>query len=203
MAGGLVRSSADAGNFLISSQSGGFSKDAWIISPEPGRVINVLKETSETIAETYNDMLPSHAAENLFWVGRYTERLLGNARFMRTVMQFLAEGNKLITENNRQTERNLLEAFTRYSYSLPGFIAENAEDIFEDPWKELKDVLFNEKRVGGIKYNFIQFHKSIHEVRDHWSTDTWRVIRGMEEGLQNGIPLSHHGHLQMIHTLTI
>ena len=80
-------------------------------------------------------------------------------------------------------------------------MGENAEDIYADPWKELKDVLFNEKRTGGIKYNFFQFHKSIHEVRDHWSTDTWRVIRGMEEGLQNGIPLSHHGHLQMIHTL--
>jgi uncharacterized circularly permuted ATP-grasp superfamily protein/uncharacterized alpha-E superfamily protein len=201
MAGGLVRSSAEAGNFIISSQTGGFSKDAWIISPEPGRVINVLKETPETMAETYNDMLPSHAAENLFWVGRYTERILGNARFLRTVMQFLAEGNKLLTENNRQTERNLLEAFTRYSYTLPGFIAEDADEIFDDPWKELKDVLFNDKRVGGIKYNFSQFHKAIHEVRDHWSTDTWRVIRGMEEGLQNGIPLSHHGHLHMIHTL--
>ncbi len=146
-------------------------------------------------------MLPSHAAENLFWVGRYTERVLGNARFLRTVMQFLAEGNKLITENNRQTERNLLEAFTRYSFTLPGFIGEEAEEIFADPWKELKDVLFNEKRAGGIKYNFLQFHKAIHEVRDHWSTDTWRVIRGMEEELQNGIPLTHHGHLQMIHTL--
>jgi uncharacterized circularly permuted ATP-grasp superfamily protein/uncharacterized alpha-E superfamily protein len=201
MAGGLVRSSADAGNFLISSQSGGLSKDAWIISPEPGRVINVLKEAPEGLAETYNDMLPSHAAENLFWVGRYTERVLGNARFLRTVMQFLAEGNKLITENNRQTERNLLEAFTRYSFTLPGFIGEGAEEIFSDPWKELKDILFNEKRSGGIKYNFLQFHKAIHEVRDHWSTDTWRVIRGMEEGLQNGVPLSHHGHLQMIHTL--
>jgi uncharacterized circularly permuted ATP-grasp superfamily protein/uncharacterized alpha-E superfamily protein len=201
MAGGLVRSSADAGNFLISSQSGGFSKDAWIISPEPGRVVNVLKEAPEGLAESYNDMLPSHAAENLFWVGRYTERVLGNARFLRTVMQFLAEGNKLITENNRQTERSLLEAFTRYSFTLPGFIGEDAEEIFADPWKELKDVLFNEKRVGGIKYNFLQFHKAIHEVRDHWSTDTWRVIRRMEEGLQNGIPLSHHGHLQMIHTL--
>ena len=146
-------------------------------------------------------MLPSHAAENLFWVGRYTERILGNARFLRTVMQFLAEGNKLITDINRQTERSLLEAFTKYSYTLPGFVGEDADELFADPWKELKDVLFNEKRAGGIKYNFIQFHKAIHEVRDHWSTDTWRVIRGMEEGLQNGIPLSHHGHLQMIHTL--
>ena len=201
MAGGLVRSSSDAGNFLISSQSGGFSKDAWILSPEPGRVVTALQETPESMAESYHDMLPSHAAENLFWVGRYTERILGNARFMRTVMQFLAEGNKLITENNRQTERNLLEAFTRYSYTLPGFTGADAEDLFTDPWKELRDVLFNERRSGGIKFNFLQFHKSIHEVRDHWSTDTWRVIRGIEEGLQNGIPLTHHGHLQMIHAL--
>jgi uncharacterized alpha-E superfamily protein len=201
MAGGLVRSSADAENFIISSQSGGFSKDAWIISPEPGRVVTVLKETPKEVVETYHDMLPSHAAENLFWVGRYTERILGNARFLRTVTQFLAEGNKLITENNRQTERNLLEAFTRYSYTLPGFIGEEAEEVFADPWKELRDVLANEKRPGGIRHNFLHFHKAIHEVRDHWSTDTWRVIRGMEEALQNGIPLSHHGHLQMIHTL--
>ena len=201
MAGGLVRSSANAGNFNISSQMGGFSKDAWVISPEPGRVVTVLNETPEGAAETYNDMLPSHAAENLFWVGRYTERLLGNARFLRTVMQFLAEGNKLITENNRQTERNLLEAFTRYSFTIPGFTGEKAEELFGDPWKELKDILFNEKRAGGIKYNFLQFHKAIHEVRDHWSTDTWRVVRGIEEQLQNGIPLTHHGHLQMIHTL--
>ena len=164
-------------------------------------MVRVLQETPEGMAESYHDMLPSHAAENLFWVGRYTERILGNARFMRTVMQFLAEGNKLITENNRQTERNLLEAFTRYSYTLPGFTGEDAEELFADPWKELKDVLFNEKRAGGIKFNFLQFHKAIHEVRDHWSTDTWRVIRGMEEGLQNGIPLTHHGHLQMIHAL--
>jgi len=201
MAGGLVRSSADAGNFLISSQTGGFSKDAWVISPEPGRMVTVLQELPESVGESFHDMLPSHAAENLFWVGRYTERLLGNARFLRTVMQFLAEGNKLITENNRQTERNLLQAFTRYSYTLPGFLGEESEEIFSDPWRELKDVLFNEKRPGGIKFNFLQFHKAIHEVRDHWSTDTWRVIRRMEEGLQNGIPLTHQGHLQMIHTL--
>jgi uncharacterized circularly permuted ATP-grasp superfamily protein/uncharacterized alpha-E superfamily protein len=201
MAGGLVRSSADAGNFLISSQTGGFSKDAWIISPEPDRVVTILQDATESISESYHEMLPSHAAENLFWVGRYTERILGNARFMRTVMQFLAEGNKLITENNRQTERYLLKAYTHYSYTLPGFTGEEAEELFDNPWRELKDVLFNEKRPGGIKFNFLQFHKAIHEVRDHWSTDTWRVIRRMEEGLQNGIPLTHHGHLQMIHAL--
>ncbi len=201
MAGGLCRTSSDAGNFIISSQSGGFSKDAWIISPEPGRIVHVLKETSERKAETYNDMLPSHAGENLFWVGRYTERLLGNARFLRTVMQFVAEGNKLINEPNKQTERNLLLALTEYSYTLPGFTGDEAESKFADPWKELRDILFNEKRTGGIRNNFLQFQKAINEVRDHWSTDTWRVIRGMEEELQHDISLSHHGSLQMLQTL--
>jgi uncharacterized circularly permuted ATP-grasp superfamily protein/uncharacterized alpha-E superfamily protein len=201
MTGGLCRTSSDPGNFIISSQMGGFSKDAWIISPEPGRVLNVLKEVPEKTAMSYNDMLPSHAAENLFWAGRYTERILGNARFLRTVMQFVAEGNKLVTENTTQTERTLLIALTRYSYTFPGFTGKGRETPFADPWKELKDVFFNEKRGGSLKYNFLQFQKAIHEVRDHWSTDTWRVVRGIEEELQQDISLSHHGHLEMLHTL--
>ncbi len=133
MAGGLCRTSSDSGKFIISSQAGGFSKDAWIISPEPGRTVSVLKEVHDKVLPSYNDMLPSHAAENLFWVGRYTERVLGNARFLRTVMQFLAEGNKLNTDNTTQTERSLLTAFTQYSYTYPGFTGNESGEKFSKP----------------------------------------------------------------------
>jgi uncharacterized circularly permuted ATP-grasp superfamily protein/uncharacterized alpha-E superfamily protein len=201
MAGGLCRTSAEAGNFIISSQSGGFSKDAWVISPEPNRVLSVLKEVPEKLASVPDEMLPSHAAENLFWVGRYTERILGNARFLRTAMQFVAEGNKLVTEQNAETERLLLAALTRYSYTYPGFTGPDQERIFEDPWKELVDIFLNEKRTGSLKYNFLQFQKAIYEVRDHWSTDTWRVLRSIEEELQREVPSTHHGHLEMLHAL--
>ena len=201
MPGGLCRTSSGAGNFIISNQMGGLSKDSWIISPEPERILNILKETPEMAAAAYNDMLPSHAAENLFWVGRYTERFLGNARFLRTVLQFIAEGNKLITDNNVQTERNLLVALTRYSYTYPGFTGAEAEDKFREPLKELRDIFFNENRSGSLKHNFLIFQKAIHEVREHWSIDTWRVLRAIEERLQQDISLSHHGHLQMLHTL--
>ena len=201
MAGGLCRTSSDSGNFIISSQAGGFSKDAWIISPEPGRTISVLKEVHDKSLPTYNDMLPSHAAENLFWVGRYTERVLGNARFLRTVMQFVAEGNKLNTDNTTQTERSLLKAITQYSYTYPGFTGDESEEKFARPWHELKDIFLNEKRNGGLKYNFLQFQKAIHEVRDHWSTDTWRVLRTIEEELKKDIDQTQHGHLEMLHTL--
>jgi len=201
MAGGLCRTSSEAGNFIISNQSGGISKDAWILSPEPSRTVNLLKEMPGRSVIAAYDMLPSHAAENLFWVGRYTERVLGNARFLRTVMQFVVEGNKLVTENNTQTERSLLLALTQYSYTYPGFAGREGEEKFLNPWAELKEVLLNEKRVGSLKYNFLQFQRAIHEVREHWSTDTWRVLRTMEEELKQDIPLSHQGHLRMLHTL--
>ena len=201
MAGGLCRTSSDEGNFVISNQTGGVSKDTWVLSPEPGRILTVLKEASERPEMSYIDMLPSHAAENLFWVGRHTERVLGNARFLRTVMQFMAEGNKLLTEPTSQTERSLLVALTRYSYTYPGFAGEGGEVKFGHPWAELRDVLLNGDRAGSLKFNFLQFHRAIHEVREHWSTDTWRVLRIMDEEFRQDIPLSHHGHLQMLRTL--
>jgi uncharacterized circularly permuted ATP-grasp superfamily protein/uncharacterized alpha-E superfamily protein len=201
MAGGLCRTASEAGNFVISNQLGGISKDTWVLSPEPGRILNVLKEATERMTVSYNDMLPSHAAENLFWVGRYTERVLGNARFLRTVMQFVVEGNKLRTENNILTERCLLTALTQYSYTYPGFIGEGAEERVASPWKELTEVLSNEKRAGSLKHNFQQFYKAVHEVREHWSTDTWRVLRSIEEEFRLEFSLSGHGRLQMLHTL--
>ena len=182
-------------------QLGDISKDAWVLSPEPGRILNVLKEAPERAAVTSGDMLPSHAAENLFWVGRYTERVLGNARFLRTVMQFVVEGNKLLTENNSLTERCLLMALTQYSYTYPGFTGEGSEERLANPWKELTELLFHQKRVGSLKYNFLQFYKAVHEVREHWSTDTWRVLRAIEEEFRLEPSLSGHGRLQMLHTL--
>ena len=50
MSGGLTRTTANLGSFTISNQLGGVSKDTWIISPEPGRVLNVHKEIEKTAA---------------------------------------------------------------------------------------------------------------------------------------------------------
>jgi len=201
MAGGLTRTSTDIGDFIISNQLGGISKDTWIISPEPGRVLNVNKELAQTQVITTSGMLPSRTAENLFWVGRYAERILGNARFMRTVIQFISEGNRLLSENDIQTEHSLLKALTAYSYTYPGFIGEKAAERLADPMKELVDILFNEKRAGSLSNNFQSFSRAVNTVRDHWSTDTWRVLRGMEEDWRDASSSQHHNYLRMIPAL--
>ncbi|MEO6356432.1 MAG: circularly permuted type 2 ATP-grasp protein [Ferruginibacter sp.] len=205
MAGGLSRTSSDALNFIVSNQSGGQSKDTWIISPEPAQSIILPKKFAEKItAATNGGVLPSNTAENLFWVGRYTERLLGNARFHRTVIQTIAEGNRLMMDTDVQAEQVLLKALTHYTFTYPGFIDEEDKDNEEklkQPWPELRDILFNEKRVGSLKYDFVLFIRAVHAVRDHWSTDTWRVLRGMEEAFATIKDHTTTGHLKMQHIL--
>ena len=178
MAGGLTRISPDTG-FLISNQLGGISKDTWIISPEPGKTLDFRKEVSSGTSGIPNGMIPSHTAENLFWVGRYTERVLGNARFQRTVMKFLATGNRLLLDNDLDTEQFLLEALTHFTFTYKPNVT--SSNFGSNPWPELKEILFDEKRIGSLSYNLALFKTAVYAVRDHWSTDTWRVLRGMEE----------------------
>ncbi len=204
MAGGLSRTSSDALNFIVSNQSGGNSKDTWIISPEPVNNFKINKQFTGNTSTASNGILPSNTAENLFWVGRYTERLLGNARFHRTVIQTITEGNRLMIDSDIETEKILLKALTHYTFTYPGFIDEDSEKNEENlsqPWPELKDIIFNVQRAGSLKYDFVLFIRAVHAVRDHWSTDTWRVLRGMEEAWSTVKDGSNPGHLKMEHVL--
>lgn len=204
MAGGLSRTSSDALNFIVSNQSGGNSKDTWIISPEPVNNFKINKQFTGNTSTASNGILPSNTAENLFWVGRYTERLLGNARFHRTVIQTITEGNRLMMDSDIETEKILLKALTHYTFTYPGFIDddnEKNEENLSQPWPELKDIIFNVQRAGSLKYDFVLFIRAVHAVRDHWSTDTWRVLRGMEEAWSTVKDSSNPGHLKMQHVL--
>ena len=201
MTGGLTRTTANLGNFVISNQLGGISKDTWIISPEPGRVLNVRKELERNYSATHSGVLPSHTAENLFWVGRYTERVLGNARFLRTVMQFIAEGNNLLTDNDTSSEQSLLESMTHFTVTYPGFTGDDSSGQFANPWKELENVLFDEQQSGSLSYNLAFFKKAVYAVRDHWSTDTWRVLRNIEEEWAAVAIASHSGHHRLLNAL--
>jgi uncharacterized circularly permuted ATP-grasp superfamily protein/uncharacterized alpha-E superfamily protein len=204
MEGGLTRTSGDIGNYIISNQLGGYSKDTWIISTASGGPFNVHKELDPALENetTYkSEVLPSHTAENLFWVGRYTERVLGNARFQRTVMQLIEEANKAFSDNDETIRQSLLRALTSYTYTFPGFTGIDADEKFKEPWKELGEILFDAEKPGSVAYNLVLFKGAVNAVRDHWSTDTWRVLRDMEEDWQKAFELRQASHHRIIYSL--
>jgi uncharacterized circularly permuted ATP-grasp superfamily protein/uncharacterized alpha-E superfamily protein len=81
MPGGLARV-LDAGE-----QGGAVSKDVWVLSEERTEIRGpaTLHIPALAIRRTAGD-LPSRVADNLFWLGRYVERLDDSARLMRATL---------------------------------------------------------------------------------------------------------------------
>ncbi len=76
MPGGLTRFSVSADSMIVSMQRGGGSKDTWITSSEPVDtfLLSAPAGAAIEISRSGGD-LPSRVADNLYWLGRYTERL--------------------------------------------------------------------------------------------------------------------------------
>ncbi|MBL7738113.1 MAG: circularly permuted type 2 ATP-grasp protein [Chitinophagaceae bacterium] len=207
MPGGLTRTSTGENNFIISNQLGGISKDTWVLSAneEQEQPVSLQLNTDTLQHKTLKRSLPSHTAENLFWVGRYTERVIYNARLQRTVMQRILQSNRHLSVDSSGSESILLQTLTQCTYTFPGFF-ENTDilkkrDTYDNPWKELTDVLYNEKRSGSLSHNLSLLKNAVYSVRNFWALDTWRVLRQMEEEWDNAKKDSPGDHLRMISSI--
>jgi uncharacterized circularly permuted ATP-grasp superfamily protein/uncharacterized alpha-E superfamily protein len=203
MDGGLTRASLNKDNIVISNQLGSFSKDTWILSSKEDNQTIGFKKDQEQLTNKQTHVyqfnaVPSRNAENLYWIGRYAERVLGNARFHRTVMQYVEEANKAFMDNGLNLKQSLLQALTNYTQTYPGFIGKDQEEKIKEPWSELTTILFDPSCVGSLAFNLNGFIQSIHSVRDYWSIDTWRVIREMEDSWKLAAAAKHKGHYKTV-----
>jgi uncharacterized circularly permuted ATP-grasp superfamily protein/uncharacterized alpha-E superfamily protein len=85
MPGGLARIASDASMDIVSMQRGGGSKDVWILAPDR-KSIDEISASPPPRAPARHDDLPSRLAENLYWLGRYSERCEGKARLLRATL---------------------------------------------------------------------------------------------------------------------
>ncbi len=86
MPGGLVRVAGSEGP-VVSMQKGGYSKDAWVLWDGPVDTFSLLRRRDQPVELRRAPAdLPSRAADNLFWLGRYAERAENTARLLRTAL---------------------------------------------------------------------------------------------------------------------
>jgi uncharacterized circularly permuted ATP-grasp superfamily protein/uncharacterized alpha-E superfamily protein len=86
MPGGLARIASDAAD-IVSMQRGGGSKDVWVLAPDRRSVDESMVASAAPRAAARHDDLPSRLAENLFWLGRYSERCEDKARLLRATLR--------------------------------------------------------------------------------------------------------------------
>eukprot|EP01037_Dinobryon_pediforme_P009710 gene9709-9775_t len=92
--GGLARVLEDADQLAGRLPQGGLSKDVWVLNEERGDIVGPAPMPAPIlqIRRATGD-LPSRVADNLFWLGRYVERLEHSSRLIRAAIARIARGS--------------------------------------------------------------------------------------------------------------
>jgi uncharacterized circularly permuted ATP-grasp superfamily protein/uncharacterized alpha-E superfamily protein len=175
MPGGLTRVTASTETMVVSLQKGGGSKDTWVLTEGPVSDVSLLRPAGKTteLTRAGND-LPSRAADNLFWLGRYVQRAEDMVRLLRGILVCLTEGIADVPELP-----TLLQSLTHLTQALPGFVGSGAEDRLANPEPELFSLIFQGNRIGSLSYNYRCIHRAAASVRDRISTDMWRILSSL------------------------
>jgi len=91
MPGGFARIGRTNDPTAIAMQRGGQAADVWIVSDKPVKQDTLLTGEIGPTPRYQSGNLPSRAAENMMWLGRYSERLEGTVRILRAYHVRLAE----------------------------------------------------------------------------------------------------------------
>jgi uncharacterized circularly permuted ATP-grasp superfamily protein/uncharacterized alpha-E superfamily protein len=91
MPGGFARVGLTLDTAAITMQRGGQAADVWVVSKARVERETLLPDEQEAFARSRPGTLPSRAAENLTWLGRYIERSEDTVRILRAYHARLAE----------------------------------------------------------------------------------------------------------------
>ena len=91
MPGGFARIGSTPDPTAIAMQRGGAVADVWIVSRGPVAPDTMMPPAADAFTRAGPGILPSRAADNLFWLGRYVERAEGVLRLLRAHHSRLAE----------------------------------------------------------------------------------------------------------------
>ncbi|MEI9995576.1 MAG: circularly permuted type 2 ATP-grasp protein [Rhizomicrobium sp.] len=180
MPGGLVRVAPDDHVRMLSIQSGAASKDVWVGGQGPADTFSLLNPPSRAIEiRRTGEAPPSRAMDNLFWLGRYTERAESLVRILRAVTSRLGEDPNLAVVG---AERFLLP----YAQASTAAIRETIAGDDTKLRGELHGLLYDRKATDGLQRLLFRVRQAAWAARDRLSLDTWRTIHILTESVPPG-----------------
>jgi uncharacterized circularly permuted ATP-grasp superfamily protein/uncharacterized alpha-E superfamily protein len=218
--GGLARLAGKNEN-IASMQRGGSSADVWVLSQSantnPAFDAPALERTAPAhdsinlpqykLISTRKQPVTSRAAENLFWLGRYTERAENSLRLAQLTLQSLAgvdpSSAPLLVW---LTDMAVSNALVLKSVPAAGQTAQ-ARRVFE---RSLIAGLANIDTHASVGYNLRSLKSAASAVRERLSQEQWHVIVQMEKdffrrcgGLSSGTPAHDYSSLEALRTLDV
>ncbi len=187
MPGGLTRVTSAEDGLVVSMQRGGGSKDTWVMGDGPVKAASNGPQVSarlEVSRATFD--LPSRVADNLFWLGRYVERLEMAVRIARSVLPRLSQDFDAVRMAGVNAGVRVLSSFGLLSGAHV-----LADDRMAQLERELLAMIYDASSPGGLVSILHEVRHIGWLLRDRISTDAWRILNQLEQGTPN--PFANEG----------
>ncbi len=184
--GGLARI-ATGTHEMTSMQRGGSSADVWALTSGTVDTTTLLPSAQAAPAVAHRSrQVTSRSAENLFWLGRYTERAENTIRLARLALQSL-NGEDQSSQPLLAWLSSLAQRQGLVRPRAPG--APRGRRVFE---RALIAGLADTARATSVGYNLRGIRSAAAAVRDRLSQEQWNLIVRAEADFFQQCPTGAH-----------
>jgi uncharacterized circularly permuted ATP-grasp superfamily protein/uncharacterized alpha-E superfamily protein len=178
MPGGLTRTSEHPDPHAVFMGQGEASKDSWVLA---NGVVSGFSRLAvgdhPPVPKRSGQDVPSRTADNLYWLGRYAERIEGGARLLRSFLRLTAGEESDENPATRQILLDLMIEHHHLSEDLARTVAAGGLDAVE---RELWSLVFDPEAVNGLGPMLANLRRSATSVRERLSSDTWRILQELQ-----------------------
>ena len=161
----------------LSMQAGSASTDTWVLTEGKVDATTLLPRPLEPAElADWRRVITSRAAENLFWLGRYTERAENSVRLARLTLEALPAGSTAVL----QVMHGLLvrHGMIPSGVPLPAQASAHATRVFE---RSMIGAMGDPKAGASVAFNLQALRGCAEALRERLSTEHWGLIKHLSE----------------------
>jgi len=170
MPGGFCRISDERDARAVSMRSGVRSSDVWVTSDAPVDPVSLLPAPDRITIRRITGTLPSRAADNLFWLGRYLERTEATLRLVRALLGRLIDTDP--AQGRNETLKRLANLLVAWG-AAPGGRGQT-------PAGQASAALHALDQYGSAISTMREARRTASVIRERLSIDAWRLFGDMQ-----------------------
>jgi hypothetical protein len=174
MPGGFCRVSGSSDARAFHMGEGAQSADVWIIAEKPVEISTLLPAADHVKIVRLLGNLPSRAAHNLFWFGRYIERAEATLRLVRALCSRMTDADI--------SAHGVRQSIERLQRMLAAWGATPIEAGEVSP-KAVAAVLQSEEAYGSALSIARAARRAASVIRERLSQDAWQLVGRLENRL--------------------
>ncbi|HEY3694155.1 circularly permuted type 2 ATP-grasp protein [Phenylobacterium sp.] len=175
MPGGFCRISNQPDARAISMGGGAQAADVWVMSERPVERVTLLASSEDVRIVRILGNLPSRAADNLFWLGRYLERAEATLRLVRSLCTSLMDSDAATHGTG--------ETLARIQGLLIAWGAADKEALSGKAADAAAAALHDEAAYGSAVSLVRSARRTAAGMRERLSEDFWKLLLDLETRL--------------------